>query len=113
MFVAAERDGEKVPEEQTKRWKLTIEGDKIRFLIDGKVEEQASFALDASRKPKTIDITHLAGAMKGKKALGIYEVDGETLRFSFTDPGRDRPTEFRSKPSSGQEFIVLKRVQPG
>ena len=46
---------------------------------------------------------------KGKTTLSIYEIEGDTLKICSVEPGKDRPTEFSSKPGSGHFLRVFKR----
>jgi hypothetical protein len=48
----------------------------------------------------------------GKKVRGIYELDGDTLRFCVAPPDKDRPTEFTSRKGSGYTLRVFRRVKP-
>jgi hypothetical protein len=49
------------------------------------------------------------GFTKGKKQLGIYELDGDTLKSCFAKPGEERPTDFTSKPGEGRTLSIWKR----
>ena len=49
------------------------------------------------------------GPTKGKTQLGIYEFDGDTVRFCFGSPGKDRPSEFAAKEGSGNTLSVWRR----
>ena len=44
-----------------------------------------------SKSPKAIDVTLTEGPMKGVVLLGIYEIDGDTLRVCFDMGGKKRP----------------------
>jgi uncharacterized protein (TIGR03067 family) len=100
------RGGEEAPAGETEKSKFVFEGNK--FMIDeGRPrKETATFTLDATQKPKTIDLTF---AMVKEAALGIYEVDGDTLKICFGGPGKDRPKKMESEKGSGLLLIVLKR----
>jgi hypothetical protein len=51
------------------------------------------------------------GPNKGAVMLGIYEIDGDTLRVCFDPEGKKRPTEFKSA-SGSQTFVnVHKRAK--
>jgi uncharacterized protein (TIGR03067 family) len=104
--VSLERGGEKGPEEMVKNAKFVI-ADGLITIKEPKREEKASFKLDPTKNPKTMDIT----PEKGKEgvALGIYELKGDTLKFCFSKPGGARPTEFASKAGTEQVLIVLER----
>lgn len=65
--------------------------------------------LDATKKPKQIDLSNETGPDKGKTLLAIYELDGDEYKVCIAAPGKDRPTEFSSKEGSGQRLIIHKR----
>ena len=56
-----------------------------------------------------IDCTLSEGANKGKMQLGIYELDGDTVKFCFAAPGKDRPTDFTTKPGDTRVLSVWKK----
>jgi uncharacterized protein (TIGR03067 family) len=65
------------------------------------------YRLDTSKTPKQIDLTVTA---KGAPIIkGIYALDGDELRLCFSIMGKDRPTEFASKPGAA-EFLILHRL---
>jgi uncharacterized protein (TIGR03067 family) len=70
----------------------------------------ATFMLDESKSPKTIDLVRPG---KGGKELvfhGIYALDGKRLKFCLAGPNKERPKEF--KKGEDIEFAVeLKRVK--
>jgi uncharacterized protein (TIGR03067 family) len=69
---------------------------------------EAIVTLDPKKKPNTIDATLTEGKDKGKTALGIYEIKGDSYRVCLARPGDKRPTEFSAKAGSGQSLIVCK-----
>ena len=104
--VSAERNGEKVPEAQAQKMKIEFKGDTVTVQT-GKGSEEATFKLDPTQKPAAIDIT----AAAEKKWLGIYQLEGDTLKVCWSD-GDQRPTEFASKAGSRARLMVLKRDRP-
>ena len=77
--------------------------------IDGNVRMKAKFTIDPTKKPKTIDYTIIEGGNKGQEVPGIYEIDGDTIKFCFSAPGKDRPTDFTAKEGSGRTLSTWKR----
>ena len=98
-LVTLEENGEsqKITEESDHYVKLKIEGDKFMVgLKNG--DHDATFAVDSSKKPKTIDVTLKGGDQDGKVMKGFYELQGDTLKICMGSPeAPDRPVEFKSK----------------
>jgi uncharacterized protein (TIGR03067 family) len=69
------------------------------------------YHLDPTKSPKTIDIVTLGGARK--TALGLYQLDGDTLKLCLSlDPAKvsERPKEFGSREGESRVVVTLKRV---
>jgi uncharacterized protein (TIGR03067 family) len=89
---------------------LTFHGDSA--VHKGKdATHKATFTVDASKTPKTIDMTAEDGPDKGKVARGVYEVKDDELRICVAQPGKDRPTELSAKEGAGFVLVVLKRAK--
>jgi uncharacterized protein (TIGR03067 family) len=108
ILASLERDGEQLPEEQAKSRKRSIKGDKFTITRDGETLAQGTFTLDASKKPKTLD-AKLEGNDEAVQA--IYELDGDTFKMCYAQPGQPRPKEFAGKADSGHTLAVWKRVK--
>jgi uncharacterized protein (TIGR03067 family) len=106
-LISAERDGKKTPEEEAKKIKLTIQGNKFVLRKDGVVVSEGTMTLDASKKPKAVTETITAGPNKGKMFSAVYEIDDDQHRISFAATGKERPTAFSS--SNGQLLQVWRR----
>jgi uncharacterized protein (TIGR03067 family) len=106
-----EFNGEKSVEENIKQYKRTVKGDHFTVVFGDRTVVEGTFTLDASKKTRTIDITLESGEAKGKKMLGLYEIDGDTYKVCLAAPDIDRPTEFVSKPDSSHAVTVWKRVK--
>jgi uncharacterized protein (TIGR03067 family) len=72
---------------------------------------KAKVTVDPGKKPKTIDYDVTDGFFKGKKQLGLYEIDGDTAKFCFANPDAERPTDFTTKEGSGRTVSVWKRTK--
>ena len=106
---SGEADGQSMPKEMVSTGKRVAKDGETTITIGGQVYFKAKFTIDPAKKPKAIDYTMTEGTTKGKTHLGIYELDGDTLKFCFAAPGKDRPTEFTAKEGSGRTFSVWKR----
>ena len=110
-MVSGTSDGQEIPEEYRKQMKRACKGDELTVTVGEQLVMKAKITLDASTKPKTIDYEVTDGPNKGKKQLGIYELDGDTLKSCFAAPGDERPKEFTSKEGEKRIFSVWKRVK--
>jgi len=98
--------------------KWVITADKIKT-TDAHVESLYHYKLDASKKPKQIDMNLLEGrdvkseteikitdAEKENVAKGIYSLEGDTLTVFA---GEERPTDFSAKAGSENLLYTLKK----
>jgi uncharacterized protein (TIGR03067 family) len=110
-FLLIKAEGGKPPsEEALKKLKLTINGNKMSHPRENGKDAEATFTLDSSKKPKTLDMTIANGPEKGEKLLAIYALEGDSLRICAAIPGGERPTEFRA--GKEVELIELTREKP-
>jgi uncharacterized protein (TIGR03067 family) len=108
-FISMEQDGQPAPKDEEKP---TITFEKDKFMVKAaslQVLQAGTQVLDASKKPKTVDATVTEGEGKGTIMLGIYELDGDSLKACFDTQGKKRPTEFKTTAGSGLMLVVLKR----
>ncbi len=109
-FISVEQDGKPAPkgdEPQT----ITFQGDKFAVKVGDKVVQAGTQKLDPGKKPKTVDATVTEGEGKGTTMLGIYELNGDTIKACFDMQGKKRPTEFKTSPGSGHFLAVIKRAE--
>ena len=109
-MVSGEIDGQSMPEEMRKTAKRVVKDGQTTVTIGGQLFMKAKFTVDPAKKPRTIDYTMTGGPTEGKTQLGIYELDGDTVKFCFAAPGKDRPTDFTTKEGSGRTLSVWKRA---
>lgn len=108
-MVSGSADGQAMPDEMLKQMKRVCKGDETTTTMGGQVFMKAKITLDPSKKPKTIDYQMIEGFTKGKKQLGIYEVDGDTFKSCFGTAGAERPKDFTSQPGDMRTSSVWKR----
>ena len=109
-FVSRVRvDGKPNPPEQLARWKLTITGEKWSVLEDGKLGNAGVHKFDPTKKPAQLDVLITKGEEKGSYHIGIYELEGDTMKVCLGFPNKERPTSFT--PELGQYAVVFQREQ--
>jgi len=111
-MVSGTADGQPMPEEIRPSFKRVCKGDELTVTVGEQLVLKAKIVIDPSKKPKTIDYDVSDGPTKGKKLLGIYEMDGDTLKSCFAAPGDERPTDFASKPGDKRTVSTWKRAKP-
>lgn len=102
-------NGREAPAKDLKGIQMTIRGHNYHF-TGGEENYKGYLRIDSSKKPKQLEATFVEsnGEEKGR-ALGIYELQGDTLKMCWRHEGKDRPTEFASERGSGTRYVVLKR----
>jgi len=108
--IAAIERGEEQSKEKLKNRKITFKGDKITVKHDEEVHD-VTFKLDASKKPKEIDVTGKDKEGKEQQMKGIYELKGDTLKVCLAMEGGDRPSKFESPDGSKLIFVTLERIK--
>lgn len=110
-LVSGTADGFPIPESMLPDSKRVCKGDELTATVGGQLVLKARITIDPSRRPKTIDYDVIDGPTKGKKHLGIYELDGDVFKSCFGAPGAGRPTSFVSKQGDKQTSTVWKRAK--
>jgi uncharacterized protein (TIGR03067 family) len=109
-MAGLEKDGEKLPEEKLKEamWKVKMKGTSFVVTIGAKTIAEGTFTIDASKNPKRLD-AEVTSKGKTEKTIGIYDLDGDTLRVCFVPEGKERPTDFKTKAGSDRILETLRR----
>jgi uncharacterized protein (TIGR03067 family) len=107
----AELAGKMFPDEVLKSITLVVKDDRYTVTV-GKEVDQGTVKLNATAKPKEMDITGTDGPNKGKTILAIYERDGDTLRVCYDLSGKRRPTEFKTREDTQLFLVTYKREKP-
>jgi uncharacterized protein (TIGR03067 family) len=110
--TSKEVDGKKLSEEEIKGVIATWDGSGRCSVRRGDtVIGAGAVKLDATKKPKTIDVAFTEGEFKGKTALGVYEIKNDVFRVCVARPGGERPAEFSARVGSGCILIVFRRAK--
>jgi uncharacterized protein (TIGR03067 family) len=110
--VSIKMAGQEVPAEDLKKFKCSFGDKTYTNSVGGEVIEEGGYTIDAMKTPKTIDFDIKKGSDEGKKQLGIYKVEGDTLTMVVGQAGAtERPKSL--KPEAGDQLIevVLERVK--
>jgi uncharacterized protein (TIGR03067 family) len=69
-----------------------------------------TYRLGGTGTLRTIDATGTAGQPSGKAFQGIYQINGDTLKWcSGNDKAKTRPTELKTNVGNGHFLMVLTR----
>ena len=106
--TALEVDGQSMSADMLEEARIVIQG--ARFTSNGMgAEYGGTVELDASAKPRRIDMKFDSGPEKGNTNRGIYELDGDTWKLCLNTLGGQRPAKFGSAPGSGIAVETLTR----
>jgi uncharacterized protein (TIGR03067 family) len=105
--VSVVRDGVKEDDDNAQSLFRTVKGNQYTVFLFDKAVGNGTFKIDATKKPKTID--SFPASLAGKALLGIYEIEGDTIKTCYAPAGKDRPTEFSSKKGSEHTLMVWER----
>jgi uncharacterized protein (TIGR03067 family) len=99
-------------QDQAEEHRLIFSGDEFSIKKGEETMIKGKFKIDTSKKPKEIDMDFIEAKrdnLKGKTTLGIYELDGDTLKWCWNKPGGERPKEFSSQATDAHLLVTLKR----
>ena len=82
----------------------------ITILFQGSEAAKTTYKLNATHKPKSIDISSVPDLIE--PGLGIYVLDGDKLQICWSQPDGKRPQKFPTKPDKNLSLLVLERVKP-
>jgi uncharacterized protein (TIGR03067 family) len=110
-MASGERNGQAIPDEFVQSLKRTIKGNQYTVKREDEVINGGTYTIDATKSPKTIDLKVTEGQAAGQEMHGIYELDGDTIKICYANPGKPRPTEFNAKEGTEQTLATWKRAK--
>jgi len=111
--LKAEMRGSPAPGD-VREQRMVFSGDRFKLVEGEKVLILGTFTLDDSKKPKVMEMKVSEGAGGDAEAPvhGIYELDGDTLKWCASEPGSAAaPEKFETKGTTNV-LLQLKREQP-
>ena len=108
-YVAGVRAGEKVPQDHL-AGTVTFGKDTVTVPADKDSKFLMEFKIDTSKTPATIDLNIKDGPVKEGKAVGIIELNGDTLKLCYTIQG-NRPEKFESTKENMAFCFTLQRAK--
>ena len=110
-FVAVEEWGQAKEEDPNNPRRLVFDGNEFTIGKGRLIIFVGKFTLDPSQKPKAIDLEFTESVKpqdEGKTELGIYALEGDTLKLCLNRPENpERPKKFSA--NEKQELITLRR----
>src|SRR5262245_404874 len=104
--------GRELPPAGAQALLVSVKGDKLTVMRDGKSVAAFEFKLDPRRTPPAVDFKHLDGPLKDRTMKGIYHIDKDGLTLCIDEEGRERPDEFASPSKTNRTLIVLRAKTP-
>ena len=108
--LSATVDGKPLGKETTDSLRLTLTQNRYKTEMGSEVLFESTYTIDATKRPKQIEMVGTEGDLAGREAQGIYSVEGDVLRICYVMPGLPRPEGFESAPGSKAFLVVWKRM---
>lgn len=106
-------DGQESDPEIVRTIQRVVEGDHVVWRRDGQAFAGARIELDPSANPPAIDVLPDGGPSRGRRVLGIYKIEGETLTLCMAAPDQPRPDVFEAAAGSGRSLMTFRRAGTG
>lgn len=107
-IILAEREG-KPANDEVDRVRYLFSDGKLLIIDDDKTIVDATFELDAARKPKQLTIVAIVEG-NAETVKGIYRFEKDHLTLCFAMPGEARPKAFFTGKGDGNSILIFERV---
>jgi uncharacterized protein (TIGR03067 family) len=104
-----ETAGEELSTANLKKRAAFIGANMLILRKEGKILHAGLMQIDPTKSPARLDLAIKEGVGKDTIMLGIYELDGDTLKICLDTEGEARPKEFVSKVKTNHQLITLKK----
>jgi RNA polymerase sigma-70 factor (ECF subfamily) len=104
VLQSGKSKGEDAPASFVGALKLVFAGDKVTVQFNANAKKEGTFTLNATAKPKEIDLVE-----NGKPTLGIYRLQGDELTVCLDEGAAGRPPEFKSQAGTTHTLMVFRR----
>ena len=109
VVVSLTEEGKAVLAKDVEELEIVIEKNTYTAFDKGMMVVKYEFKLDATKKPKEIDLTYLVGLDKGKTVPAIYKLGKEQFTICLDEEKKNRPKVFESKENETSSVLVLKK----
>ncbi|HEY1174455.1 MAG TPA: TIGR03067 domain-containing protein [Verrucomicrobiae bacterium] len=108
--AAVDGDGSKPGSARARIGEMVITEDKITAKDPhGNNMGEGTYKISRSGNLITIDTTATKGQLMGKSYQGIMTVDGDNMKWCSNNPGKPRPTAFRTTPPDAYLMILTRK----
>jgi uncharacterized protein (TIGR03067 family) len=111
LMISGSANGTEMPPEYLSQMKRVFVGNEVTVTMADHTFFKATIVLDPKQSPRTIDYRMIAGPTAGQVQLGIYEIVGDTVRFSFAAVTAGRPADFSTASGDGRTRSTWVRKQ--
>lgn len=110
-LVSSIKNGETVVPEGVEGTRVNFDGKEYQLTRAGEVLERGTYAIDARKDPREIDVKPSQGKDKGKTIRGIFRCEGKTLKACVGEPDAARPSDFDARTNKAHMEFQYRRVE--